>query len=105
MRERREPAFLGDVLRGILDRLGVGDLDLWNRIQEEWPEVVGSPWDRQAKPIALTEGILVVEAVTPAAIGVLRYGTAGLKKTLNDRYGGEVIRDVRLRPPSAAHRR
>lgn len=105
MRDRREPAFLGDVLRGILDRLGVGDLDLWNRIQQEWPDVVGSPWDAQAKPIALTDGVLVVEAVTPAAIGVLRYGTAGLKKSLNDRYGSDVIRDVRLRPPSASSRR
>lgn len=104
MRDRREPAPLGDVLRTILNRLGVGDLDLWNRIREEWPEVVGPPWDRQAKPVALADGVLTVEAVTPAAIGVLRYGVAGLRKTLCDRYGDGVVSDVRLRPPSAPHR-
>ena len=104
MKDRREPALLGDVLRSILDRLGVGDLDLWQRIQSEWTEVVGAPWDHQATPVALTDGVLMVEAVTPAAIGVLRYGIAGLRKTLCDRYGEDVVRDVRLRAPTSGRR-
>jgi hypothetical protein len=104
MRDRRDPAPLGDVIRTILDRLGVGDLDLWERIRREWTDVVGPPWDRQTMPIALTDGILTVEAITPAAIGVLRYGTKGLAETLCDRYGDGVIAEVRLRPPSGRGR-
>jgi hypothetical protein len=104
MRDRREPAVLGDVLRTILDRLGVGDLDLWDRICREWSDVVGAPWDRQSKPVALADGILTVEAVTPAAIGVLRYGTKGLVRTLCNEYGEGVVVDVRLRPPDPRNR-
>lgn len=103
MRDRREPAALADVLRTILDRLGVGDLDLWERIRREWPEVVDAPWDRQAKPVSLAGGVLTVETVTPAAVGVLRYGTKGLAEKLCQRYGEGVVTDVRLRAPD--HRR
>jgi len=96
---RRDPAPLSDVLKVILGRLGVGDLDQWKRIQDEWTEVAGNPWDRQSTPIALTDGVLVVEAISAAAIGVLRYGVSGLEQRLAERYGELVVREVRLRPP------
>lgn len=104
MNLRREPAPLGDLIRRILDGLGVGDLDQWKRICDEWPDVVGVPWNRQARPISLTDGVLTVEAMTPAAIGVLRYGTKGLIERLGERYGEGVVTEVRLRPPAGRGR-
>lgn len=99
MTVRRDPAPLGDLIRRILDGLGVGDLEQWQRMREEWADVVGTPWDRQARPIALADGVLTVEAITPSAVGVLRYGTRGLVERLCEHYGEGVVTDVRLRPP------
>lgn len=104
MRGGRDPAPLGDVLRVILGRLGVGDLEQWNRIRDEWTEVAPPPWGGQAKPLSLTDGVLVVEAVTPAAVGILRYGIAGLQQALSATYGDGVVREVRLRSPGSGRR-
>jgi hypothetical protein len=96
---RRDPLPLGDVLKGILERLGVGDLNQWQKIQDEWVEVAPSPWDRQSRPVALSDGVLVVEAVSPAAVGILRYGVTGLEQRMAERYGEGVVREVKLRSP------
>ena len=104
MRGRREPAPLRDVIKSILDGLGVADLDQWQKMREEWSTVAGSPWDRQATPIALAGGVLTVEAVTPAAVGMLRYGTKSLIESLNARYGDGVVTEVRLRAPGPKKR-
>jgi hypothetical protein len=96
---------LGDVLKGILDRLGVGDLDQWEQIRTQWAEVAGSPWNRQTVPIALTDGVLVVEAVTPGAVAMLKYGVPSLKKALCDAYGVGVVTDVRIKAPRGHRQR
>lgn len=100
MNRRRDPERLGDVLRGLLRRYGLDDLETWQRIEAEWAEVAPTPWDRQARPVSLAKGVLVVEAITPAAVGVLRYGVAGLMDRLARTYGQGVVEDVRLRAPS-----
>jgi predicted nucleic acid-binding Zn ribbon protein len=99
MNRRRDPAPLGDVLKTILRQLGVRDLDTWQRIQREWPEAVPAPWNLQSRPLSLTDGVLVVEATTPAAIGVLRYGVGSLQNVLVERYGQGVVTEVKLRSP------
>lgn len=95
----REPSSLGDVLRGVLRRLGVADLELWRRIEGEWSELAGSPWDAHSRPASLTDGVLVVEATSPAAVSLLRYGVAGLRARLAERLGDGVVTEVVVRPP------
>lgn len=92
------------MLRVILGRLGVGDLEQWNRIRDEWAEAAPAPWNGQSRPLSLTDGVLTVEAVTPAAVGILRYGVAGLQQALTDRYGAGVVREVKLRSPGPGRR-
>lgn len=96
----REPARLGDVLRGLLGRLGVPDPGLWNRIQDEWASIAGEPWDRLSRPLALTGEVLVVEARSPAAVSMLRYGTASLKARLEAALGPGVVTEVRVKAPT-----
>ena len=91
---------LSDVLEAVLGRLGVGDLSVWRRLEAEWGELAGEPWDRHARPASLSGGTLVVEATSPAAVSILRYGTAGLVERLADALGDGVVRDVRVRPPT-----
>lgn len=95
----KEPARLSDVLKGLLGRLGVPDPTTWNRIREEWDEIAGDPWARLSRPFALTGEILVVEATTPAAVSMLRYGTAGLKARLDEHLGAGIVAEIRVRGP------
>lgn len=94
------PTPLGELLSGVLSRLGMRDLAAWSRLRDEWLEVAGPPWDRHSRPLALSEGRLVVEATTPAAVGVLRYGVAGLRSRLVERYGPGVVDEIEVRAPT-----
>ncbi|MDH4119559.1 MAG: DUF721 domain-containing protein [Acidimicrobiia bacterium] len=104
MKSRRDPIPLGEVLKAVLNRLGMTDLDRWQRIQNEWEEVAGAPWNTQSRPLSLTNGVLVVEAVTPAAIGLLRYGVVGLRQRLCDHFGDGVVDEIQLRSPGSGRR-
>ncbi len=105
MNPGRDPASLGDVLRSVLRRLGVADLELWRRIESEWGELAGSPWDAHARPASLTDGVLVVEAASPAAVSLLRYGVAGLHGRLAERLGEGVVTEIVVRPPRRTRER
>jgi hypothetical protein len=105
MRGRNEPEPLSNVLKSILSRLGVSDLGTWQRIQDDWAQIAGSPWDVQSRPLALNGRTLVVEAVTPAAIALLRYGLGGLKQRLTEALGPGVVDEVSLRAPGPRARR
>lgn len=104
MNRRRDPLPLSDVLNTVLSRLGMGDLSAWERIRGEWESVAPPPWNLQSKPLALTDGVLVVEAVTPAAVGLLRYGINSLERAMAERYGEGVVREVKLRAPKPHQR-
>jgi hypothetical protein len=45
-------------------------------------------------------GKLVVEAASPQAVAMLRYGTTGLAHRLNAQLGDDVISEVVVKPPS-----
>jgi predicted nucleic acid-binding Zn ribbon protein len=101
----RDPTSLGDVLRGVLRRLGVADLELWRRIETEWAELAGSPWDSHSRPASLGDGVLVVEATSPAAVSLLRYGVTGLRARLSEQLGEGVVTEVVVRPPRRGRER
>ena len=95
----KDPAPLRDVLSGLLGRLGVGDLARWRRIEEEWADLAGEPWSTQAVPLSLNGSVLVVEARSPMALSLLRYGVAGLVARLDEHLGAGVVTEVRVRAP------
>jgi len=84
----------------LLDRLGVVEASLWNRIRDEWASLSGSPWASQTRPVGMHGRKLVVEAVSPQAVSMLRYGTTGLTHRLNTQLGEDVISEVVVKPPS-----
>ena len=96
----KEPAPLGDLVRDLLDRLGVADPTTWNTVQEEWERVAGEPWATQARPVSLRAGHLTVEAIAPPAVAVLRYGCASLVARLEAELGEGVVTEITVRPPA-----
>ena len=95
----KEPARLSEVLKGLLGRLGVPDPTTWNLISEQWETMAGDPWARLSRPFALTGDVLVVEAKTPAAVAMLRYGTAGLMARLEEHLGVGTVTEIRVKGP------
>ena len=98
-RGRSEPLPIDDTLRRLLDRLGVVEASLWNRIRDEWSDLSGSPWATQTTPVGMHGRKLVLEAVSPQAVAMLRYGTTGLTHRLNAQLGDDVISEVVVKPP------
>lgn len=94
----RDPEPLRDTLDRVLAAIGAPRLDVWMALQERWAEIAGPPWDTHARPLALTGGVLVVEANSPGAVSLLRYGVAGLVERLGAALPG-VVGEVTVRPP------
>ncbi len=99
-RGKSEPLPIDDTLRRLLDRLGVVEASLWNRIRDEWVDLSGAPWATQTTPVGMHGRKLVLEAISPQAVAMLRYGTTGLTHRLNAQLGDDVISEVVVKPPS-----
>lgn len=99
-RGRSEPLPIDDTLRRLLDRLGVVEAPLWTRIRDDWADLAGSPWATQTTPVGMHGRKLVLEAISPQAVAMLRYGTTGLTHRLNAQLGDGVVSEVVVKPPS-----
>ena len=99
-RGRSEPLPIDDTLKRLLDRLGVVEASVWNRIRDDWDELSGSPWATQTTPVGMHGNKLVLEASSPQAVAMLRYGTTGLAHRLNAQLGADVVAEVVVKPPS-----
>jgi hypothetical protein len=99
-RGRSEPLPIDDALRQLMDRLGVVEASVWNRIRDEWVELSGTPWSAQTTPIGMHGKKLVLEASSSQAVAMLRYGTTGLAHRLNAQLGDDTVGEVVVKPPS-----
>ena len=99
-RGRSEPIPIDGTIKRLMERLGVVDSSTWNRIRDDWAELSGTPWAAQTSPIGMHGGKLVLEAVSPQAVAMLRYGTIGLAHRLNTQLGEGTVTEVIVKPPS-----
>ena len=103
-RGRSEPKPIDDVLKQLMERLGVVEASLWSRIEGEWSALAGTPWSAQTRPIGMHRRKLVIEAVSPQAVGMLRYGTTGLVHRLNAQLGDGTVEEVVIKAPGSQRR-
>lgn len=95
----REPRPIGELLEALIARYRLADPDTWTRLQREWDTVAGHPWSGRSTPRSLQAGELVVEAVSPPAVSMLRYGVGALVERLTEEYGDGVVTSVRVVAP------
>lgn len=92
----RFPLPLGDLLQGMAG-MGLGgrlrEIEIW-RI---WPEVVGPVVACRAQPLRIINGTLTVAVSGGPWMQELSFLKGMMKERLNDRLGGEVVREIVLR--------
>jgi predicted nucleic acid-binding Zn ribbon protein len=97
---RGELRGMRELLGPTLARLGVTDLDVLLAITEEWNDLAGQPWAEHSTPVILRRKTLVVEAATPMAVRLLRYGAGDLLGVLAKRFGPDVVEEIDVVAPS-----
>jgi len=87
-------ADIGSVLRDVLKRLDPSEqlraFEVWNF----WNDVVGDALSRRAQPSSYRNGVLTVTVAAHAWMQELQFMKDSLRQRLNERLGGELIRDV-----------
>jgi hypothetical protein len=85
-----------------LRNLGIERLDVTMMLVEEWETLAPEPWRSQASPLLLKGGELLVEAKSTQAVSLLRYAVGNLLRTLDERFGEDVVGSVRIQAPPPA---
>ena len=96
----QQPEPLEGLLEGLLHKLGLPAPSVSKSLADGWDEMAGSPWSGQTKPLFIREGELVVEAISPALVGMLRYAIGDLMRRLDDQLGEGVVETVRVVGPN-----
>ena len=93
----RFPLPLGDVARQEFTALGLADrlreADIWKL----WPEVVGPTVAARAMPLRIIKGTLTVAVSSGPWKQELGFLKGMMKDKLNDRLGGDVVKDIVLK--------
>jgi len=95
-----QPESLEEIMRGVLAHMGLPAPSLTNSLQENWAEVAGEPWADQTRPLFVRDKELMVEAVSMALVGMLRYCTGDLLRRLDRHLGEGVVESVRVVGPT-----
>lgn len=93
----RYPKPLSDLMSEALSGLGLAErlreADIWRL----WPEIVGQAIATQAQPLRIIGGTLTVAVSSGPWMQELTYLKAMMKSKLNDRLGGDVVKEIVLR--------
>lgn len=99
MKDRNEiPNISGGVAR-MLRRLGMGEVRVLLELQEDWDDIAGRPWAGASRPMGITGGELVVEALDSGSVSLLRYATEALVAAVGERVGSGHVDRIRVVPP------
>ena len=94
-----QPESLEDIMRGVLSRMGLPAPSISVSLERDWPEVAGEPWAGRTRPLFIRDNELVVEAVAPALVAMLRYAVGDLLRRLDQHLGEGVVESVRVVGP------
>ena len=88
----------GELLPGLMQRLGLRERLHENEVMEAWSAIVGDFIAMHSAPVALREGVLYVRVLQPA----LHYELELISRTqilrkLRKRFGARTINDVKFR--------
>jgi predicted nucleic acid-binding Zn ribbon protein len=94
----RESVELGNVLKGLVQRLGIDREDETLRLAQEWSSMVGEDVAAHTRPGRLDKGTLVVFVDNSVWLSELtRHGKHRMLQNVQQRLGNRSVRDLVLR--------
>ncbi|HKA24813.1 MAG TPA: DUF721 domain-containing protein [Candidatus Eisenbacteria bacterium] len=96
MRDLRRASRLGELLPGVLGDLGLSETLQASVVLGAWRGVVGEKLFGYARATAFQDGILTVEAISPVWLAEIRFHQVRIRKSLDERCGSGVVRELRL---------
>jgi hypothetical protein len=94
---RRDLTPISDLVDGVIadlgERTGMGT---GTALAVEWRSVAGPDW-KEARPVGLDSGTLVVAVPDGRAATRLRYGRSALLKRIEARFGPGIVSSVRIK--------
>jgi len=91
---KRPPGRVGDALRQVVQRIDPDRRLAVYRLWTFWDEEVGPAVAARAEPSAFRDGVLSVRVAGAAWMQELQFMKEDLRQRLNQRLGGEPIRDI-----------
>lgn len=95
--EPKQPKEISDVLASVIEKAAVGVDIRHGQLVADWDSVVPDDWVRFGTPVGVKDGILLVEVPDGSAASLLKYQIADLIAVINDEFGTDLVRDVRIR--------
>lgn len=87
-----------EVLPNLMQRLGLKERLHETEVLDAWSKIVGDFISAHSAPVALREGVLYVRVLQPALHYELeQIAKIDILRKLKQRFGGNIIRDVRFR--------
>jgi predicted nucleic acid-binding Zn ribbon protein len=90
------PQTVGAVLGGLLDDLGLAARIEDRRILAEWEDLVGVSLAREARPLGIEKGVLLLAASHPTQANQLTYLKPLILAKIRSRYPTSRVRDIRV---------
>jgi predicted nucleic acid-binding Zn ribbon protein len=100
-----EPRPVKDSLESLARRLGAPTASALGAVFSQWDDTVGPTIAAHARPVSLTDGVLVVAVDEPGWASHLRYLTNDLITRLSEVAGAGVVGRIELRVEGAKRRR
>ena len=95
-----QPESLEEIMRGVLAGMGLPAPSISQTLQENWAKVAGEPWTGNTRPLFVREKELIVEAVSMALVGMLRYCIGDLLRHIDEHLGEGIVDSVRVVGPT-----
>ena len=96
MKQSARSSRIGELLPGILGELGLAESLRASDVLGAWQGVVGERLAGYARAKAFQGGTLTVEAVDPVWLQEIRFHQVRILKSLDERCGPGVVRELRL---------
>ena len=91
------PRKLGDVLRGVIATLDVGNKIDAARTIEAWAALAGPEINAVTRRVWLESNVLVVQLTSAAWRNELHMNRSQWRRRLNEALGSELVKDIRFR--------
>jgi predicted nucleic acid-binding Zn ribbon protein len=94
----KPPRQIGDVLEGLLKKLGLQKKLQEARMVQDWPRIVGDKIARHSRPVAMKRKVLYVNVDSSVWLAELNNFFKGkILDKVNEELGEKRIRDIRFR--------